>query len=564
MVVNTPKQFVAACKKHGSVKAVARQEKITYHAARRLYLQAIADGLMETRKNGGQTRESLKLPVPESKPTIEGRVKALKTPVLPVPATGTRRFLFTCAQNNTKVHMPLWENLLALAAHYGAEIHVSRFTYIKRGLGARGDKAKVVKKGKLYDGYDLVWDPTFEPYLSDERLEVAPGLVWCGEMNILPTAVRPLSGLEVYTGRKSGIFPHVKLAMESIPSGKHEPTKFNYTTGTVTQRNYIQRKAGLKAEFHHCYGALLVEVDSDGDWFCRQINADSAGTIYDLDLQVKRGVVTSGHRVEAITWGDIHVAILDPDVKGMAWANEDSMIKVLRPKYQFLHDVVDFQSRSHHEMKDPHSRFLLHVRSIEDVRSEIKQAAFFLRWTLYEGTKSIVVDSNHHHHLGRWLKEQDARWDPVNAVFWLDMQRRVYGAIQRGQKVNYLRMAIDSVWAKDAWGPMNRIRFLDEDESFVICPDASGGIECGSHGDLGPNGARGNPKAFARMGRKGNRGHRHSCGIEDGEYTSGTCSILNPRYARGPGSWSQSHIITYPNGKRTIVTCWNRKWRARS
>ena len=38
-----------------------------------------------------------------------------------------------------------------------------------------------------------------------------------------------------------------------------EATKFNYSTGTVTQRNYIAKKEGLKAEFHHQYGALIVD-----------------------------------------------------------------------------------------------------------------------------------------------------------------------------------------------------------------------------------------------------------------------------------------------------------------
>ena len=119
------------------------------------------------------------------------------------------------------------------------------------------------------------------------------------------------------------MLPHVKVAMESVPSGKFEATKFNYTTGTVTQRNYIQRKEGLKAEFHHCYGALLVEVDSDGDWFVRQLNADSEGTLHDLRLRVKDGVVTSGNVAEAIFWGDIHVARLTDMVQYLAWDNSN-------------------------------------------------------------------------------------------------------------------------------------------------------------------------------------------------------------------------------------------------
>jgi hypothetical protein len=79
-------------------------------------------------------------------------------------------------------------------------------------------------------------------------------------MNILPTANDPLEGLETYSQRKSAIFPHAKMAMRSVATMKHEGTKLNFTTGTVTQMNYIQKKAGLVGEHHHVYGAVLVEV----------------------------------------------------------------------------------------------------------------------------------------------------------------------------------------------------------------------------------------------------------------------------------------------------------------
>ncbi|KKK55344.1 hypothetical protein LCGC14_3075480, partial [marine sediment metagenome] len=195
-----------------------------------------------------------------------------------LPAAGkVRRYILTCAQNNTHLNEPVWRNLLALARHYDAAVMVSRFVYDKR-THSNMDKDKFAP-GRA-DPSEVSWAPEIVPYLCDERVELAPSLVFCGEMNILPTAVRPLSGIEAYTGRKSGIFPHVKVAMESVPSGKYEGTKINYTTGTVTQRNYIQRKAGLKADFHHVYGGLLVEVDGDGNWFARQLNADGEGTIY--------------------------------------------------------------------------------------------------------------------------------------------------------------------------------------------------------------------------------------------------------------------------------------------
>jgi hypothetical protein len=552
----TPKQFLKAYKKHGSVKAVARNTGLTYYAARKVYAQAVEEGLINDLGPGAKNKRQLKDPESDFKePVIEGSTKALKTKVFDIPKKGVKRYLFTCAQNNTELHGPLWENLKVLAKHYKAKINIARFTYVKSGLGARGDKAQITTKEKLYGAKDMVWVPEIYEHLSDERIEVAPGLVWCGEMNILPTAIRPLSGLEVYTGRKSGIFPHVKIALESIASGRDEGTKFNYTTGTITKRNYIQRKAGLKAEFHHCYGALLVEVDSDGDWFARQINGDSRGTIYDLDICVKEGVLSEGNRPKAILWGDVHEAEIDKDLEELIWS-ELGMLNQLKPEEQHMGDVLAFRSKSHHEIKNPHIQFKRYVEDQFNVQKEVERAGSFLVRATRDWCSTIVVDSNHHHHLGRWLMEQNGLYDPVNAEFWLLMQTKVYECIRKGEEPIYIDEAFKAL---DFRLP---VIFLEQDESHIICPDANGGIECGMHGDLGPNGSRGGALQFAKMGRKANTGHTHQARIVDGIYVSGTCSLLNPDWTRGPGAWSHSHVLTYQNGKRTIITCWNGKYKA--
>jgi hypothetical protein len=555
--VMSASHFVDMYRRHGSVKAVGRVTG-SYFKAKKWYYKAVEEGLMAPIPTRSKTREEIKDPEIQIVGD-QGRVHARETRELGAPTKGIRRFLFSCAQNNTKVHAGFWKSLQTLAKHYDAEIHIARFTYVKAGLGALGDKAAVISKKALYGGQEMWWDPQLVPYFSDERLEVGPGLVWCGEMNTLPTAVRPLSGLEVYTGRKSGIFPHVKLAMESIPSSKYEPPKFNYTTGAVTLRNYIQRKAGLKAEFHHCYGALLVEVDAEGDWFCRQINADSEGVIHDLDVRVDGDAWSFGNPVEAITWGDVHVAQLEPWVRELSWGT-GGILDTLQPKHQFLHDVLDWRSRSHHEMKDPHRMFKRFRDGDFIVESELYEVALFLEDAWRPWCQNIIVHSNHHDHLGRWLKEQDGRFDPINAVAWARLNQAVYETMNRFESVNYLKISME------LFGTANLFQYgytyLDSDESFVLCHDKAGGIECGAHGHSGPNGSRGSPKGFARQGRKANIGHFHSAGILDGIYVSGTCSKLAADWTTGASSWSHTHTVTYPNGKRALITCWNRKWRA--
>jgi hypothetical protein len=519
---------------------------------------------MEPLRQGGFCKDHFKSPAIDD--VKGGRLRTIKARQLPLPAPGKiNRYIFSCIQNDTNLHRPVFENLLALLQYWEKDkrvdtvaLHLSRITYVQRGLGDSGDKGYVTgkKSRPSYLTQTLTYPPETVKYWSDERLEVAPGLHWCGEVNILPTAERPLQGFESYTGRKSGIFPHVKLQMVSIPSMPGENTKFNYTTGAITVRNYIQRKSGLKAEFHHVYGGLLVEVDSEGNWWCRQLSADSDGTIYDLDLRVSGGKVEQGEFVDSIVWGDVHVAIGDPDVFDACWRGKNSILDRYRPRHQFLHDVLDFHSRSHHEIRHPMKMFQRFCESTDDVREEIRGVARFLKVAERDWCDTIVVNANHDRHLGRWLNDQDARFDYTNVEFWADMWVRCTAIIRTGRQPNFLHTALEAV------GYDGEAVILEQDESYIVCPDESGGIECGIHGDSGPDGSRGSPSAFARMGRKMVTAHTHRAGIHDGVYTVGTCSTLRPAYLSGPSSWSHTMCFIYENGKRQLITLWNGRERA--
>jgi len=548
-----PQDIPRLYKKHKSLRAIERATGETYAIVQRRYAHAVQLGLMDHVAMGAKSTEALK------NPKTRQRVKALRT-----KRTRHSSYILTCAQNNTNVHMPAWANLKALAQHDDAKIFVSTFLYSKRGLGARNDKASLDRKGAPKRDQDEMWfDPQVVPYINNDRVEIAKGIVWCGELNILPTASRPLSGLEVYTGRASMVVPHTKIAMQSIATIGGTGTKLNFSTGTVTLRNYIQRKEGFKSEFHHCYGALLVEVDDEGHWWARQLNADSDGIIYDLDRKVKDGIVTEGNRVEAIVMGDVHVANIDKTVAASTWG-EGGMVDVLRPKYQFIHDVLDMHARNHHIKKDPYKGFKRFVQKKDDVEAEVLGVYEFLRNIIRDDCETIIVNSNHDRHLGRWLAETDARFDPVNAQYWSKLNSRMmdYIAADDGNEPDVLYLALSMINA-DFEEDLS-VKVLGSAESFVVCPKFGNGIECGLHFDVGPNGARGALRSFAKsIGRRTSGGHSHVAGITDGAYQAGTNSVLDLEYNRcGPSAWTHSDIITYANGKRAICTFFDGKWRA--
>lgn len=471
-------------------------------------------------------------------------------------ATG-KTFVFTCAQNNTKLHDKFWDTLMTYVKERNAELHVSRFVYNKKSMAAMNAK---IGSEKQADEDDIWYDPRVVPYISDASIQISDDLVWCGDLNIIPTRVHPLSTLKTYTRGCSGIIPHVKMRMDSVPTMKDDDPVFLYTTGTVTQRNYIQRVAGQVAEFHHVFGAMVVELEDDGTWYARQINADKDGGFYDVDTYWRGDEVVDGHRVEAITHGDLHGAKIDREVFDAVF-KEGGIVDMMMPHEQFFHDTIDFMPRNHHNIKDPHFLWEMHTKADESVEAEFDLAAYLLAEAWRPWCKSVVIVSNHDVAISHWLKNTAAFSDPVNVRFWLEMNTYVIHKLQMGDRPkpfqNAMRLAINRVLKNGTVRAFHPI-YVDEDESYKI---GNTGIEAGVHGHLGPNGARGNPRNLLTVG-KANTAHTHSAGIIDGIYTAGVYGQLDMGYNKGLSSWSHSFIVTYKNGKRAIFTLKNGKaWR---
>lgn len=456
-------------------------------------------------------------------------------------------FVFTSAQANTYINDPFWKSLLSLVKDKDAELHVSRFTYNKSTHGRKSVKPGSSKSSDYSE--DIWFDPRIDEYVSDQSVQVAQDLIWCGELNIIPTRVDPITGFENYGRGCSVILPHTKMAMRSSPTMKDHPTRFCYTTGTVTARNYIEKAAGQKASLHHVYGALLVEVDANGEWWARQINADGEGVVYDLTNRYSPdGSIERDHRASVITHGDLHGNKVNLGVMSVM----HGCVAKLQPEHQVFHDTVDFQPRNHHNMKDPMHFANMHFQGKDNVEDEFKKIGEVMRHYLgrYNSTHHIIT-SNHDQAVEGWLRNPAGFADPVNVELWLKENLEMVQTIRQGEKPrpfwNILRRHL---------GKEYKWNIVHEDDSLIIS-----GIEHGLHGHLGPNGARGNPKNLRTVG-KANTGHTHSAGITEGVYTAGVFGNLDMGYNKGLSSWSHSFIVTYQNGKRTICTIKNGKaWR---
>jgi hypothetical protein len=235
------------------------------------------------------------------------------------------------------------------------------------------------------------------------------------------------------------------------------------------------------------------------------------------------------------------------------------MLDTLKPRYQFLHDIMEGVSVNPHMRKHKaiHEKFTTWLRGLHRVDEELRQSRLVIERYLRSWCQTIVPDANHDRAwLKRWLQEYDYRVDPPNTEIFLRLQSFMYKELRAGKlakNVNLVKFAMES----EAGMKPGAIKFLLPDESFPV-----GEVEGGMHGHLGPNGAFGSPSNLAKIGKKATTAHTHSAGIYHGLYVAGTSSKLTQDwdYTAGPTSWSHSHVIQYPNGQRAIVTDKNGKW----
>jgi len=478
--------------------------------------------------------------VNDAKLDTSARLKQVKRHV---SKKGASVYVITCAQNATPIHEAGMASLLGYCTHNGAELIVIPNRY-----------HNATSQWTTKDESNEWWAGEIMPYLLDHRVELCKNLVILGDIRILPTASRPTSGMETFCGGKSVIIGHQKIEQVTIPSPQNSLPKVVATTGCITIDNYTDSKSGKKGEHHHTFGALVVEVDGDS-FYMRQLNMDSDGSFYDLDKLYSGGKIKTGVRAAGLVLGDLHQRFVDPGVVSATFDAKNSIVNTIRPRAMVYHDVVDFYSQNHHHRGKPFTKLAKHIGRQSSVSNEINECAEFIDAKTRKGQRVIFAASNHPDAMVRWIDEADWKYDPENAVLYLETALMM----ARSVRMTTSGAAYDDpfvYWMRKKLKCVKQCLFPCRDESVQI-----EGIEVGMHGDKGSNGARGSIRNFGRMGVKSVIGHSHTPGVIDGVYQTGTSSALRLEYNSGPSSWMHCHCIIYPNGKRTLVNIINGQWR---
>jgi len=450
----------------------------------------------------------------------------------------SERFIITSAQNNTALDEKFWAGLKQLSTYYKAQILVIPVLY------------RNVHSIQTGEDKEAWWPKEVIPYLVQNRMKLCKGLRLLGDIKVQATAVNPLVGLEALSQGDSAIVGHAQIQMRTIATPQHKLAKIMHTTGSTSVKNYSNTKYGAKGRFHHSLGALILEKDN-GCFHLRSVVGDENSEFYDINLHVTAVGVRKIPAVEGLVTGDTHAIFHSPLVRKATFEDADSIVNVTKPKIIVRHDLIDSYSISHHHRGRTVTNFKKWLTGTNCLQAELEGTAKLVEETTPKGTLNVVVASNHHEHIGRWLEEADPKEEPWNAILYHELMLSWLKAVRGGDE----DFDPFTHWMQKHCAA--KCQFVKRTEPYIIKD-----ILISMHGDKGPNGSRGSLASLSKMGVKTVIGHSHTPAIEKGCYMVGTSSSLSMEYSKdGPSSWLNSHCLIFPNGKRQLINIIKGKWR---
>lgn len=452
-----------------------------------------------------------------------------------------KNYIIVAAQNATPVRPDWWGVLLQIAKHRNAEILVVPVRYKNPTSQWSGSQQNAEH-----------WDPVVRDLLWNVRLPLNKNVTALADIKIQPTASSPLTGADAVSLDSSGIIAHTKVQLRSVPVPSSEMAKLVTTTGTCTESNYSDSRAGKLGEFHHSFSAVLVELDGEKFNLRHLHYSTEKKRCIDLGWAYTATGVIRAPAAEALVMGDTHVDYIDPLVS-QATFGPRGIIAECQPKNLIWHDLLDGYSVNPHHGNNPFNRVAKRRSARDNVLEEIKRAVSFVVQHSV-GRNSVIVPSNHNDFLHRWVVSADWKLDPVNAECYLDTAlQMVRGSLSTVRGTEYPDPF--GLWFNKLAGT-KAARILNRDESFKLA-----GIELGMHGDRGPNGARGSVMNHRRLGVKTVIGHSHSPAIEEGCYQVGTSTRLRLEYNSGASGWQNTHCLVNADGKRQLINIIHGKYR---
>lgn len=439
-----------------------------------------------------------------------------------------RTFVVTTAQRDAKPHYDFLRSLDTYADFNDAEILI---------LPTNGESTSI--KGMEEEELHPYMQTQYKVIEGDLPLNVNIGI---RRFPVKAQQMDPTTSWDRFVAYdKSAIMPSPKQRMRVVPTNNDDIPKVLMSTGACTQPHYRSNNWGEKAKLDHVYGAVVVEVDDvSGEFHFRQLRANVNGAFYDLGIRYDGARKPKAERPDALILGDYHTEQIDPVVLERSKA----LIRQVRPKSLFLHDLFDGFSISHHD-KDNITRKAQKVGqlSLEDELYTVGDHLTDLK-ALQKNMKIYVVKGNHDEVIDRWLREGRFIHEPENIRLGLYLMQ----AAIDGKDV--LEQGINKVY-----GRVPGVKFLSRDDNVKVR-----GWQLANHGDLGANGGRPGIRTLESACGKQIVGHSHTPQIYRNVFVVGTSTPLRLDYTRGPSSWMNTHAILHPNGQPQLVNVINGRY----
>ena len=408
-------------------------------------------------------------------------------------------------------------------------------------------------------GDDLEWPIEAQEHLLKSNIKYKDKFKIIGDCNIQATATNPLTGIDGICEGMTTIVGHPVVQMKSIAVNEWRDSIILHSTGSISlKNNYSASKSGHRAQFHHCFGAIVIDLDKDNDvFFIRQLLSDKDGIFHDLDEKWDSNGFVNFEDIDAIYTGDEHVMFADTEVVEATYGAY-GIVNTLRPKYIIRGDIIDSYSISHHHMHDFFTRWKKHqVTNNGSLREELKISLDHVFETTPNFAQTLVVGSNHDDHIDKWLNISDPKFDYENSEIYHQLMYLKLTDIRNGSSRSALEIYLEDVYKVNKLGihrPIDKVKFIEP--GFALH-----GITLSMHGDSGPNGSRGSVQNLSKIGEKCIIGHSHTPAIVGGAWCVGTSSLKKMDYTKGPSSWLHTHCIIHKNGKRQLITIIGGKWR---
>lgn len=428
----------------------------------------------------------------------------------------------------------------------GKDVDLNLLASIENYLGRANGKLILIATediaSRSHDNWSFVIDRNLKDqfFVRDEfRLN---DNLFISNIKVSAKQILPTTGLS-RIGQTNGsyIFASPKQMLEFVatsPAEKH--AKAITTTGAITVPNYstdkwMSQRTSYIATHDHVMGGLIVEIVDNRVFHFRHFQANHQGEFIDLGVCYKPDGSTEKVRTHMYA-GDLHSGHVDDEAFDATMA----LCKELEVEDFMVGDFFDGYSISHHHMNQPSKRAAKSLHGTDDLIEELEICGTYINIIhKHIAGHLVMIRGNHDEVLERYLQAGNYTKDFKNQYVALEMARwQIEG-------FDVLPKAFET---HAGYFDTGRVTWLGRDDPHKI-----GGIECGQHGDLGPNGSSASMLGMEKAYGNCIVGHTHSAAIMRGVYRVGTLSKLSLEYNRGPSSWTHTNCLVYEDGSRQLI-----------